>query len=177
MSAEPDPNPYAAQGRRNVAEQMLRDGVSGQEMAVEVDRLMEFKARVDEQLRTLGASDAAPSRIGDERLQPRHLGTGFGEADSLMRTYTRIHDQLEALSRLLADQIEAMSITVHGAGNDYVNVDQEQRDRVWAIYQATARYDAAPEGPQQATAAPAAAASSAMPETQKERDSHAGGTF
>lgn len=109
-------------------------------MKVEMETLTTFKNRVDAMLKDLDQSDAAPKKIGEERLEQTHLGTGFGESSTLMATYNQVHDRLERLSRLLADQIEAMSISVTGARDGYANVDEEQRRRMWAIYDTTDKY-------------------------------------
>lgn len=111
---------------------------------VKLETLTTFKARIDEMLKDLDSSDASPKKIGDDKLQAAHLGTGFGESSALMGAYNHVHERLETLSKLLADQIEAMSITVYGAHVGYGNVDEEQRRRMWAIYDTTDKnYDPA----------------------------------
>jgi hypothetical protein len=105
-----------------------------------METLTTFKNRVDAMLKDLDTSDAAPKKIGEDRLQQDHLGTGFGESSRLMTTYNHVHDRLETLSQLLADQIEAMSISVTGARDGYSHVDEEQRRRMWAIYDTTDKY-------------------------------------
>lgn len=106
-------------------------------MKAELETLTTFKNRIDAMLKDLDGSDASPKKIGQDRLQASHLGTGFGESSQLMSTYNHVHDRLETLSQLLADQIEAMSISVTGARDGYANVDEEQRRRMWAIYDTT----------------------------------------
>jgi hypothetical protein len=107
------------------------------DVKAELETLTTFKNRVDEMLKDLDGSDASPKKIGEDRLQAGHLGTGFGESGKLMSTYNHVHDRLHTLSQLLADQIEAMSISVTGARDGYANVDEEQRRRLWAIYDTT----------------------------------------
>jgi hypothetical protein len=113
------------------------DGPGKPDVKAELETLTTFKNRIDDMLKDLDSSDAAPKKIGEDRLQAGHLGTGFGESSKLMSAYSHVHDRLHTLSGLLADQIEAMSISVTGARDGYANVDEEQRRRMWAIYDTT----------------------------------------
>lgn len=113
------------------------DGSGTPDVKAELETLTTFKNRIDAMLKDLDGSDASPEKVRQDRLQASHLGTGFGEADTLMKTYSHVHDRLETLSQLLADQIEAMSISVTGARDGYSNVDEEQRRRMWAIHDTT----------------------------------------
>lgn len=115
-------------------------GPTPADLKVEVETLTTFKNRIDEMLKDLDSSEASPKKIGQDRLKPDHLGNGFGESSKLMSTYNHVHDRLERLSQLLADQIEIMSVSAVGSRNDYSNVDEEQRRRMWAIYDTTDKY-------------------------------------
>lgn len=133
------------------------DGAAPANMKVELETLTTFKNRIDGMLKDLDASDAAPKKIGQDRLQQAHLGTGFGESSKLMSTYNHVHDRLETLSQLLADQIEMMSLSVNGAHDDYHNMDEDQRRRMWAIYDTTDQhYDPAldPNAPKKNSGTP-----------------------
>ncbi|MEU2869951.1 hypothetical protein ABZ769_12200 [Streptomyces olivoreticuli] len=102
-------------------------------LVAELASLRTFKGRVDELLTTLGDSDAAPERVADTRLTGAHLGTGFNAAHALYGAFNDVHQQLESLSKLLADQIEFLSLAVHGSGVSYANTDEDQRARMWEI--------------------------------------------
>ena len=52
-----------------------------------------------------------------------------------------MHERLTSLSKSLAHQIEAMGIAAHGADVGFDNLDEEMRQRFWAIQSAT-DYDA-----------------------------------
>lgn len=107
------------------------------QMKVQMETLTTFKNRIDGMLKDLDQSDAAPQKVGEDRLEQAHLGTGFGESSKLMSTYSQVHDRLETLSQLLADQIEVMGMTIQAAYTGYGNVNEEQRRRMWAIYDTT----------------------------------------
>lgn len=115
-------------------------------LQVELETLKAFKNRVDALLDDLTGSPAAPKEIGRDRLTAAHLGTGFGEAESLTSAYQYVHDQLDVLSQTLSDQIEAMSISIDGAHRGYENVEAEQCDRLWTIRQRTESHYKHPGG-------------------------------
>lgn len=102
--------------------------------------LESFKKRVDDLLDDLEGSAADPKHIGQDTLKSTQLGTGFTEATDLYGAYHRVHGKLKELSKTFADQIEAMRLLAHIADNGYRNVDEEQRDRLWAIQRRTDRY-------------------------------------
>ncbi|MFI1971667.1 hypothetical protein BLA24_19530 [Streptomyces cinnamoneus] len=106
-------------------------------LRAELESLKGFKGRIDGVLIYLGDSAAAPSRIAEARLGAGHLGADFAEADGLYSAYNEVHAQLETLSQLLADQIEALSTAILGARIGYANVDAAHRDRMWAIQRRT----------------------------------------
>jgi hypothetical protein len=111
----------------------LAAAVGGQAFSAEVETLKTFKNQVDDLLAELDDSPAAPQQIADQRLAGSHLGAGFGEASDLMRAYTTVHANLEQLSTTLANQIEAMSITIDANNRGYQNVDEDQVRALWKI--------------------------------------------
>jgi len=90
---------------------------------VALEDLRSFKGRVDGLLDELDGSDMAPKKIGDDRVKSGQIGHGFGEANDLMKAYAYVHSQLEQLSNTLANQIEAMSLSLHIGHNTFNNVD------------------------------------------------------
>ncbi len=62
-----------------------------------------FKKRVDELLIELDKSEAAPGKVGEDRLPRAQLGSSdFKEAQFLYDSYTLVHDELENLSKALS---------------------------------------------------------------------------
>ncbi|WP_414168944.1 hypothetical protein ACMATS_23480 [Streptoverticillium reticulum] len=98
----------------------------------ELESLKTFKGRVDELLASLHDSAAAPGRVAEASLGAGHLGVNFAEAGGLYSAYNEVHAQLEQLSQLFADLIEAMGTAVLGAHDGYANVDAELKERMWA---------------------------------------------
>ncbi|AXI79142.1 hypothetical protein [Peterkaempfera bronchialis] len=111
----------------------LAASVGSKAFSTEVEHLQTFKDRVDQMLADLDDSAASPKRIADQQLTAGHLGSDFGEASDLMTAYTTVHTNLEQLSKTLADQIEAMSITVDASRRGYQNVDEDQLRMLWKI--------------------------------------------
>lgn len=117
-------------------------GTPSPDLNAELDELIKLKQQLDDLLTQLDDSPAGRAKVGDLKLNAPDVGTGFDEAGLLTRTYQDVHSQVETLSKLLGDQIEVMRVAVGGAHNDFADVDEEQRRRVWAIYQSTkAHYD------------------------------------
>lgn len=113
-----------------------------------LETLETFKKRVDILLTDLEGSAASPKEVREGTLKSAYLGTGFSEADSLFAAYNDVHDRLKQLSKTAADQIEAMSLLVHIANNDYQHVDDDQAAQLWAIQRTTERhYNAAQRDP------------------------------
>ncbi|WP_171171050.1 hypothetical protein [Streptomyces sp. I05A-00742] len=102
---------------------------------MELDTLKTFKGRVDEALIKLGDSEAAPTRMASTKLDRTHLGRDFEAVDALYGAYYDVHEDLTTLSKLLADQIEALSVAVGGMHNAYLETDEHHRARMWAIQQ------------------------------------------
>ncbi|MFE9119803.1 hypothetical protein [Streptomyces sp. NPDC007172] len=109
-----------------------------------LEALKTFKGRVDTVLATFEDSHGSPTRLASHQI-PRAsfsaAGTAFPEADGLYAQYHRVHEHLTSLSKSLGLQIEAMGIAVHGADVGFGNLDEETRQRFWAI-QSKIDYDA-----------------------------------
>jgi methyl-accepting chemotaxis protein len=134
----------------------LAAAVGVRAVSVEVEQLQTFKSRVDRMLADLDSSAASPKEIADQQLTADHLGSGFGEAGDLAKAYNTVHSNLQQLSKTLADQIEAMSITVDASNRGYQNVDEEQLHTLWTIHDRTdASYKA--HGPAGSTGGPVSA--------------------
>ncbi|MFE7114492.1 hypothetical protein ACFU99_03595 [Streptomyces sp. NPDC057654] len=109
-------------------------GSDGQKLRAKLEKLKGFQSRVDDILADLSNSAASPDHIARDKLSASHLGSyDFVEAMSLYGAYYEVHSQLETLSKLLADQIEAMGTAVQSARVSYGNIDLEQRARMWEI--------------------------------------------
>ncbi|WP_053161250.1 hypothetical protein [Streptomyces caatingaensis] len=102
------------------------------------DSLQGFKKRVDRLLHDLDASAASHKHISDQKVPQAAYGT-FEEAQQLSKAYDKVHAQLELLSRMLGDQLEAMGIAVDMADRDYKGVDHEHAARLAAIQKQSAK--------------------------------------
>lgn len=113
----------------------LADAVRAQAAAlsVEYDTMKEYKGLVDGLLTSLQDSEAAHGRLADGTLPAGALGTGFPEAADLHSSYTKVHSELQKLSKGLADQIEALGIAILTAGKGFGDVDEETRRRMATI--------------------------------------------
>ncbi|MBH1934072.1 hypothetical protein I5Q34_07155 [Streptomyces sp. AV19] len=96
------------------------------------DSLQGFKKRVDRLLHDLDASAASHKHISDQKVPGAAYGT-FEEGKALSQAYDKVHQQLELLSRMLGDQLEAMGIAVDMADRDYQGEDREHAERLAAI--------------------------------------------
>ncbi|MET9035301.1 hypothetical protein OG981_43465 [Streptomyces mirabilis] len=103
-----------------------------QTLRVEGETLTTFKKRVDDLLTQLEESKAAPHQIAGGALPTGRLGN-FDEADALHASYTRVHSQLEKLSKMLALQIEGLVVTVDASKAGYRDLDDDVRDRLSRI--------------------------------------------
>jgi hypothetical protein len=108
--------------------ELAPDGGSG--IYVALEDLRSFKSRVDGLLTELDGSDVAPKKIGSDRVKSAQIGSGFGEASDLMKAYSYVHTQLEQLSTTLANQIEAMSLSLHIGHNSFKNVDLDTQRKL-----------------------------------------------
>ncbi|WP_327288425.1 hypothetical protein [Streptomyces sp. NBC_01198] len=134
----------------------------GGSLHVALQDLRTFKSRVDGLLEELDGSQASPKRIGEEPVKSAQIGTGFGEAEDLMKAYSYVHGQLEQLSLTLNNQIEAMSLSLHIGHSTFQNVDLgTQRKLLDLNHQIVQAYNPAldPNAPKHATAEPPAKAS------------------
>ncbi|GAA1985407.1 hypothetical protein [Kitasatospora viridis] len=113
------------------------DDGGGGSVSAELETLTVFKGKVDKMITDLDASEAAPTQVSQQTVDQSWVGTGFGSADSLHAAYTLAHQNLQALSQTLANQIQAMSIAMNININGYKNVDDDQRTTLWTIYNQT----------------------------------------
>ncbi|MFJ4951837.1 hypothetical protein [Streptomyces sp. NPDC088760] len=101
------------------------------------EALDKFVGQVDKVLSALEGSAGNPTKVGAQTIKPTSLTSGgeseFPEAHGLYKQYTRVHHELTTLSRTLHLQIEAIGIAVTGAHRGFDNLEEEQRQRFWAI--------------------------------------------
>jgi hypothetical protein len=124
-------------------------GVNPQ-MALDIQHgaMKDFKKRVDELLVELDKSEAAPGKVGDDRLPRAQLGSAeFKEAQFLYDSYTLVHDELENLSKALSAQIEGMGLAVHASRVGYANLDEGIKARMKAVNAEAERYYVAGRDP------------------------------
>ncbi|MEU8889008.1 hypothetical protein [Streptomyces sp. NPDC048442] len=101
-----------------------------------VGALKRFRSRVHAILAAFEDSAAGPEKVAAHPLARAHFGapgTTFPEADELHAQYRRVHTGLVKLSRSLTEQIDCLSIGVHGAEVGFDNVEEELRRRFWEI--------------------------------------------
>lgn len=106
------------------------------DLAVELSSFTAFRKRVDDLIRDLKGSAAAPDEVGQEQLARHQFGGGDGawaEAAGLFTAYETVIGELETLSKLLSDSMEGMSIAVLASHKGYQNIDLDVRDRMVAI--------------------------------------------
>ncbi|MFF5189642.1 hypothetical protein ACFY30_38755 [Streptomyces sp. NPDC000345] len=107
-----------------------------------------FKKRVDELLIELDKSEAAPGKVGQDRLARAQLGSAdFKEAQFLYDSYTLVHDELENLSKALSTQIEGMGLAVHASRVGYANLDDDIRARMKEVNAEAEKYYVAERDP------------------------------
>ena len=100
-----------------------------------------FKKRVDDLLIELEKSEAAPDKVGQDRLPRAHLGSAdFKEAQFLYESYAIVHDELENLSKALNAQIEGMGLAVHASRVGHENLDDDIRARMKAVNAEVEKY-------------------------------------
>ncbi|WP_329457625.1 hypothetical protein [Streptomyces sp. NBC_01497] len=93
--------------------------------------MKKFKKDVDGLLVMLHGSQAAPTRVGQDRMQRTHLGgEGFHEAQYLYASYDSVHTELENLSKVLGLQIESMSLAIETSGKSYNDLDDDIKSRM-----------------------------------------------
>lgn len=100
-----------------------------------VGALTTFRNKVNEVLATLESSDGGKTKVAAEQVTRSSFGVGlpFAEAEGFFKEYDRVHKALVSLSKSLSDQIEVLTIGVHGAHVGYGNVDEYERRRFHAI--------------------------------------------
>ncbi|MBB6438439.1 hypothetical protein [Streptomyces candidus] len=101
-----------------------------------VGALKKFRSRVHAILATFEDGDAGTRKAATHTLSRAHFGAPgipFPEADDLHAQYRRVHTGLVQLSRSLTEQIECLSIAVHGAEVGFDNLEEDLRRRFWAI--------------------------------------------
>lgn len=121
------------------------DTLSGVNPAMALDiqhsAMKDFKKRVDELLRELDESEAAPAKVGQDRLSRAQLGAAeFREAQFLYDSYAIVHDELEQLSKALGAQIEGMGLAVQASRVGYENLDADIKARMKAVNAEAERY-------------------------------------
>ncbi|WP_406106273.1 hypothetical protein OG698_28280 [Streptomyces sp. NBC_01003] len=106
------------------------------EVVTELESFTKFQQRVDELIKDLKESPAGPRKVGQEALARAKFGggpKGWHEADGVSSQYDTVITDLENLSKLLSDSIEAMGIAVLASHKGYNNVDMDVRRRMAAI--------------------------------------------
>src|SRR5689334_16626170 len=101
-----------------------------------MEALTTFKKRVDAMLTEFEGSHGSSTKIADQQIARTSFSAGtaaFPEADGLFTQYHRVHEHLTSLSKSLGHQIEAMGIAAYGADIGFDNLDEEMRQRFWAI--------------------------------------------
>lgn len=107
-----------------------------------------FKKRVDDLLRELDDSEAAPTKVGKDRIERSQLGSAeFMEAQFLYDSYAIVHDELEKLSKALGAQIEGMGLAVQASRVGYENLDADIKARMKAVNAEVEKYYAAERDP------------------------------
>ncbi|MGA4839250.1 hypothetical protein [Streptomyces sp. G45] len=107
-----------------------------------LEALKKFRRRIDTLLTEFEGSDGGASKVGHQKIARASFsgpGAPFPEADGLYSQYDRVHERLTSLSKMLGQQIEAMGIAVHGADVGFDNLEDELRQRFWAIQNSVAR--------------------------------------
>ncbi|WEO94936.1 hypothetical protein A6P39_013445 [Streptomyces sp. FXJ1.172] len=109
----------------------------GSDLRRGLEALKIFQKRVNDALRKFDESPGASSRIAQHAIDRASFSGGaikFAEADQLHGQYKRVHDRLQALSRSLGLHIEALGLAVQAADVGFDNVEEEVRQRFWAIH-------------------------------------------
>lgn len=113
----------------------MSDG-GGSDLRRGLEALKIFQKRVKSALETFDGSPGASSSIAQHAIgRASFSGTGipFSEAADLHGQYERVHERLTNLSKSLGLHIEALRIAVQAADAGYDNVEEELRERFWAI--------------------------------------------
>lgn len=131
---------YGETGRSVVLPSDMVGGVSATRAAnleASGEALDKFVGQVDKVLSALEGSAGNPAKVGAQTIRATSLTSGgeseFPEAHGLYKQYSRVHHELTTLSKSLHLQIEAIGIAVTGARRGFDNLEEEQRQRFWAI--------------------------------------------
>ncbi|MFJ5225694.1 hypothetical protein [Streptomyces sp. NPDC088400] len=115
--------------------------MAAQKIAAEFETMGQFKTKVDELLVELEESEASPDKVSGDRLLQSHLGTpALKESAYLYGAYTIVHDELERLSKMLAMQMEGLSIAVQASRTGYESIDEDIRQRMRRLGQESRAY-------------------------------------
>ncbi|MGW7080748.1 hypothetical protein [Streptomyces sp. NPDC054866] len=109
---------------------------SGADLKRGLEALKTFRRRVNTLLTEFEGSAGGSSKVGGYKLSRGSFsggGSSFPAADGLYSQYDQVHERLTSLSKMLGDQIDAMGIAVHGADVGFDNLDEDLRQRFWAI--------------------------------------------
>ncbi|SDJ69181.1 hypothetical protein [Streptomyces indicus] len=101
-----------------------------------VGALKRFQAKVDALLSELENSAAGSTKVAQQRVSRAALSGSnlpFVEADGFFKQYNRVHEALVNLSRSLGDQLEMLQIAVRASEVGYDNLEEELRQRFYAI--------------------------------------------
>lgn len=113
----------------------MSDG-GGSDLRRGLEALKIFQKRVNDALSKFDESPGSSSSIARHAIDRASFSGGvikFNEADALHGQYTRVHDRLKSLSGSLSLHIEALGIAVKAADAGFDNVEEEVRQRFWAI--------------------------------------------
>ncbi|MGW7070731.1 hypothetical protein ACWGII_34885 [Streptomyces sp. NPDC054855] len=119
---------------------------SGADLKRGLEALKTFRRRVNTLLTEFEGSAGGSSKVGGYKLSRGSFsggGSAFPAADGLYSQYDQVHERLTSLSKMLGDQIDAMGIAVHGADVGFDNLDEDLRQRFWAIQTRVDRDEAA----------------------------------
>ncbi|MGW6272411.1 hypothetical protein [Streptomyces sp. NPDC055060] len=113
-----------------------------------LDALKDFRRRIDTLLTEYEGSAGGSTEVGALRLSRGAFsgeGSAFPAADGLYSQYDQVHERLTSLSKMLGKQIDALSIAVRGVDVGFDNLDEDLRQRFWAIQTDIGR-DQLPDG-------------------------------
>ncbi|MFI0238917.1 hypothetical protein [Streptomyces sp. NPDC016845] len=129
------------------------------DIVTELESFTKFQQRVDQLIRDLSESQAGPKKVGQEAVERTKFGgghRGWYEAHEVFTQYDTVIADLENLSKLLSDSIEAMGIAVMASHKGYENVDMDVRRRMAAISAETTHHYGGEYRPEQEHRAPGA---------------------
>ncbi|WP_434597287.1 hypothetical protein [Streptomyces sp. A5-4] len=108
----------------------------GSDLERGVGALKRFQTRVNGLLKDFEGGAGGSTKVAAQRISRASLSGGnapFTEADGLFGQYNRVHEELVTLSKSLGDQIELLSIAVHGAEVGFDNLEEDLRRRFHTI--------------------------------------------